>query len=150
MVASLDKMQPLVLKVIDVHWQKPMLPVTSKDVNASQLTNFKVKCPSLPVAPYVLAKTLSTLFSLGHNPERTECIYTISHDFFKDTCQYYLLPTPRPFKLPFRFKLYEQRKFWIFSVSHVCYNSRQDGCPYNGLCSFSLRNFFHPFFPPIC
>jgi hypothetical protein len=63
--------------------KSPVLPITSKEVSENQLINLKMQYASLPVASYVLAPVLNTLFSLGHNPERTESIYTISHDFFK-------------------------------------------------------------------
>jgi len=54
--------------------KSPVLPITSK--RERKWTNkFENEiCP----ASYVLAPVLSTHFSLGHNPDRTESIYTIS------------------------------------------------------------------------
>jgi hypothetical protein len=60
---------------MDVHWQKP--GVTNYIQRCERKSTNKSENEAC-LASDVLAPVLSTLFSLGQNPERTESIYTIS------------------------------------------------------------------------
>lgn len=77
-------------------------------------------CP----ASYVLAPVLSTLFSLGHNPDRTESIYTIS----QISLRYLLILSStysKTFQIIFSLQTVGSKKILNVPVSHTCYKSRQ-------------------------